>query len=204
MAGLALGMIETKGLVAAIEAADAALKAANVRLVSSEKVKGAIINIKIVGDVAAVKSAVEAGAAAASRIGELLSSHVIPSPVDDLDSLIYTFSSAEPDKKNKESITKEDSESKPDNDKNIKNADDEFEESDLSEDDSDDSGQLFIDYSGLSPEDEEYLAELKAMNVQSLRKTARDTEGLEIFGRQISIANKGKLIQEIMKTRLGK
>jgi ethanolamine utilization protein EutM len=76
----ALGLIETRGLVAAIEAADAMVKAANVKIVGKEQTSPALITIKIVGDVAAVKSAVEAGAAAAQRVGELVSTHVIPQP----------------------------------------------------------------------------------------------------------------------------
>jgi len=85
---LALGLIETKGLVGAIEAADAMVKAANVKLVGKEKSSGALITIKIVGDVAAVKSAVDAGSAAAQRVGELVSVHVIPRPHDELASFI--------------------------------------------------------------------------------------------------------------------
>ena len=76
----ALGLIETRGLVAAIEAADAMVKAANVKIVGKEQTSPALITIKIVGDVAAVKSAVDAGAAAAQRVGELVSTHVIPQP----------------------------------------------------------------------------------------------------------------------------
>lgn len=85
----ALGMIETRGLVAAIEAADAACKAANVKLVGKEYIGGGYVTIKIIGEVAAVKAAVDAGAAAAQRIGELVSVHVIPRPIDDLEMLIY-------------------------------------------------------------------------------------------------------------------
>jgi len=81
---LALGLIETKGLVGAIEAADAMVKAANVKIVGKEKSSGALITIKIVGDVAAVKSAVDAGSVAAQRVGELISAHVIPRPHDEL------------------------------------------------------------------------------------------------------------------------
>lgn len=81
---LALGLIETKGLVGAIEAADAMVKAANVKLVDKEKSTGGLITIKVVGEVAAVKSAVDAGAAAAQRVGELLSAHVIPRPHEEL------------------------------------------------------------------------------------------------------------------------
>jgi ethanolamine utilization protein EutM len=76
----ALGLIETRGLVAAIEAADAMVKAANVKIVGKEQTNPALITIKIIGDVAAVKSAVDAGAAAAQKVGELVSVHVIPQP----------------------------------------------------------------------------------------------------------------------------
>lgn len=84
----ALGLIETKGLIGAIEAADAMLKAANVKLVSKEKSTAALITIKIIGDVAAVKSAVDAGAAAAQRVGQLVATHVIPRPAEEIQSLI--------------------------------------------------------------------------------------------------------------------
>jgi ethanolamine utilization protein EutM len=76
----ALGLIETRGLVAAIEAADAMVKAANIKIVGKEQTNPALITIKIVGDVAAVKSAVDAGAAAAQKVGEVVSVHVIPQP----------------------------------------------------------------------------------------------------------------------------
>lgn len=76
----ALGLIETKGLVGAIEAADAMVKAANVSLAGTEKISAGLITVKVMGDVAAVKSAVDAGAAAAQRVGQLISVHVIPQP----------------------------------------------------------------------------------------------------------------------------
>ena len=76
----ALGLVETKGLVGAIVAADAMLKAANVTLIGKEKVTPALITIKIIGETAAVKSAIEAGAAAAQRVGQLISTHLIPHP----------------------------------------------------------------------------------------------------------------------------
>jgi ethanolamine utilization protein EutM len=76
----ALGLVETRGLVGAIEAADAMAKAANVKIIGREKVVPALITIKCVGDVAAVRAAVDAGAAAAQRVGQLISTHVIPQP----------------------------------------------------------------------------------------------------------------------------
>ena len=84
----ALGMIETKGLVAAIEAADAMVKAANVYLVGKEHIGGGLVSVMVRGDVGAVKAATDAGAAAAQRIGELVSVHVIPRPHTEVESII--------------------------------------------------------------------------------------------------------------------
>ena len=76
----ALGLVETRGLVAAIEAADSMLKAAHVELVGSERIGSGLVTIMVQGDVGAVKAAVEAGASAASKLGELIAMHVIPRP----------------------------------------------------------------------------------------------------------------------------
>lgn len=76
----ALGLVETKGLVGAIEAADAGLKAADVRLLGSERADAGLVTVMFGGDVAAVRAAVDAGAAAAERVGQLISAHVIPRP----------------------------------------------------------------------------------------------------------------------------
>lgn len=84
----ALGLIETRGLVAAIEAADAALKAAAVELINYEKVFGGLVTVAVTGEVAAVQAAVAAGSAAAARVGELISRHVIPRPLADIELLI--------------------------------------------------------------------------------------------------------------------
>ena len=84
----ALGMIETKGLVGAVEAADAMVKAANVHLVGKELVGGGLVAVMVRGDVGAVKAAVDAGAAAAKRVGELISVHVIPRPHSDVEMII--------------------------------------------------------------------------------------------------------------------
>ena len=81
---IALGMVETKGLVGSIEAADAMVKAANVVLIGSEYVGGGYVTVMVRGDVGAVKAATDAGAAAARKVGELLSVHVIPRPHEEL------------------------------------------------------------------------------------------------------------------------
>jgi len=84
----ALGLIETKGLVGAIEAADAMVKAARVKFLGRQKVKGGLVAVMVAGDVGAVKAAVDAGAAACQRVGNLVSAHVIPRPHDDIDLMI--------------------------------------------------------------------------------------------------------------------
>ena len=84
----ALGMIETRGLVAAIEATDAMLKAANVELVGTEKIGSGLVSVMVRGDVGAVKAAVEAGADSASRLGELVATHVIPRPHADVEKIL--------------------------------------------------------------------------------------------------------------------
>ena len=84
----ALGMVETRGLVAAIEATDAMLKAANVELVGTEKIGSGLVSVMVRGDVGAVKAAVEAGADSASRLGELVATHVIPRPHTDVEKIL--------------------------------------------------------------------------------------------------------------------
>ncbi|MDW7673836.1 MAG: ethanolamine utilization microcompartment protein EutM [Bacillota bacterium] len=84
----ALGLIETKGLVGAIEAADAMVKAANVTLVGKEHVGGGLVTVMVRGDVGAVKAATDAGAAAAQRVGDLISVHVIPRPHGDVETIL--------------------------------------------------------------------------------------------------------------------
>jgi ethanolamine utilization protein EutM len=85
---IALGMVETKGLVGAVEAADAMVKAANVVLIGSEYLGGGYVTVMVRGDVGAVKAATDAGAAAAKRVGELVSVHVIPRPHQDIEMIL--------------------------------------------------------------------------------------------------------------------
>ena len=84
----ALGMVETRGLVGAIEAADAMVKSANVTLVGKEQVGGGLVTVMVRGDVGAVKSATDAGAAAAEKVGELISVHVIARPHTEVDNIL--------------------------------------------------------------------------------------------------------------------
>ena len=88
MAQEALGMIETRGLTAAIEAADAMVKAAEVSLVGTEKIGSGLVSVMVRGDVGAVKAAVEAGSAAAERLGEVIATHVIPRPHSDVEKIL--------------------------------------------------------------------------------------------------------------------
>ena len=85
---LALGMVETRGLIGAIEAADAMVKAANVKLIGKEQIGSGLVTVMVRGDVGAVKAAVEAGSSAAKAVGELYGVHVIPSPHDDVEVIL--------------------------------------------------------------------------------------------------------------------
>ncbi|RIK73892.1 MAG: carboxysome shell protein [Planctomycetota bacterium] len=86
----AIGLVETKGLVALVEATDAMAKAANVRIVKRVSIGGALVTTVVSGDVGSVRAAVEAGAAAAQQVGELISSHVIPRPAEGLADALFT------------------------------------------------------------------------------------------------------------------
>ncbi|MDY3250362.1 MAG: ethanolamine utilization microcompartment protein EutM [Candidatus Choladocola sp.] len=91
MAQEALGMVETRGLVAAIEASDAMVKSADVTLVGTEKIGSGLVTVMVRGDVGAVKAATEAGGAAAGRLGELVAVHVIPRPHNDVEKILPTI-----------------------------------------------------------------------------------------------------------------
>lgn len=91
----ALGMIETKGLVPSIEAADAMVKAANVELTGQEKIGAGLVTVMIRGDVGAVKSAVDAGLQAAKNVGEVVSSYVIPRPHSEVETILLTIQASD-------------------------------------------------------------------------------------------------------------
>ncbi|MDQ5845384.1 MAG: BMC domain-containing protein [Acidobacteriota bacterium] len=95
----ALGLVECKGLVAMIEAADAMVKAANVRLVGWEKIDAGLVTAIVRGDVAAVRAAVDAGAAAGRKVGEVVATHIIPQPHDDVDASLPVLKTGETTKK---------------------------------------------------------------------------------------------------------
>lgn len=197
----ALGMIETYGLVPAIEAADAMLKAAEVRLLERDFVKGGIVTIIVTGDVAAVKAAVDAGAAAAARLGEnaLRTQHVIPRPHQEVGECIVNLIplaelraqgdcprrglSEQALSVEKTAIAKVVSESEPAETLQIEGA--------LSKAGIDE----LVKAHGL----EAVLAALKHCRVIDLRNLAREYDTLSIAGRAISMAKKSALLEELKK-----
>ena len=205
----ALGLIETKGLVGAIEAADAMCKAANVKLISKEKVTGALMVVKVEGEVAAVKSAVDAGAAAAQRVGELVSAHVIPRPDDQIESIMYETDAE--DGSSKKSSQQKSSGENPKN--NSAPAEEKVEEeqieAELPEDEieaEDVTADEEIEPESDEPEstDSEEIPPiwaLQKLNVHELRKLARSVEHYPIKGRDISKANRSELIEYFKSIR---
>src|SRR5208283_5194644 len=172
------GMVETRGLVAAIEAADAMVKTANVRLIGKERTDPAMITIKIIGDTAAVRSAVEAGAEAAKRVGQLVSHHVIPRPAEGVEDLVFA----------KSILTEEEIALLLHGDVLDATADE------VTEDNREEDVAFVPPQSN---ERDSYLAELTVMTVHELRSYARSFKGLTIYGRAISMANKEQLLEEL-------
>lgn len=208
MADRALGMIETRGLIASIEAADAMVKAARVQLIGKEKVQGGLVTILVVGETAAVKSAVDAGAAAAQRVGELVSTHIIPRPDDQIDGIIGEVKPVErkPSKQEVEIIP----ERKPERTVKQKKIEEKesFEEVKPVQRASSSSTidrlkkealgkSITLETSDKTKSTEKFnfnMAELEVMNVHQLRRFARDIESFPIKGREISRANRGELL----------
>lgn len=186
----ALGLIETRGLVGAIEAADAMMKAAEVTLVGKERADAGLMTVKIIGDVAAVRAAVDAGAAAAQRVGELVSAHVIPRPADDIEILIYPPQPQKTPSPEEVRITP----------KKFQKKVEETEEPEAKEEEIVQKEFPFP----ASEDEKEYLSQLEAMTVHELRRYARGVQGLTIYGREISRANKEELIQELMKAKFSR
>jgi microcompartment protein CcmL/EutN len=136
----ALGLIETLGLIGAVEAADAMVKAAKVTLQSAELTTGGLVTIKVTGEVGAVKSAVAAGAVAAQKVGKLVSQHIIPRPHEDTEDIVFALTTAS---------------------------------------------------------DEKPLEDFSQMPVKELRALARKTPNIALSGREISLANREKLISAL-------
>jgi len=206
MADRALGMVETRGLVASIEAADAMVKAANVQLLSKEKITAGLVTILIVGETAAVKSAVDAGAAAAQRVGELVSTHIIPRPDDQIDDMVSGKSPKKAKQEKPKTLTEKKTERskkqtlvkkvekvediKPETKSSTSSTIDRLKEEALggiATIEKPAKGKKKFDF-GIS------MAELEVMNVHQLRRFARDFEAFPIKGREISRANRGELL----------
>ncbi|MEX2116096.1 MAG: BMC domain-containing protein [Bacteroidota bacterium] len=183
MIDYALGLVETKGLVGAIEAADAMVKTAHVILLGKERTDPAMITVKIIGETAAVQSAVEAGAAAAQRVGQLVSKHVIPRPAEGMEELIFAKASR--------------------SEAEIRELLDGGKGEDHLEDVEPKPEEPFTMPENLTPEQQKFFEKLDAMTVHELRSYARTMEGLSIHGREISKANKKDLIEELMKAKYG-
>jgi microcompartment protein CcmL/EutN len=233
----ALGLVETKGLIGAIEAADAMAKAANVRLVGSERISAALVTVKVTGDVAAVKAATDAGAQAASRVGQLVATHVIPKPDEQLadfyreEGAVKSGGGRKRSEKKREQNAKRDDEKEATDEELDKQSDsgdererDETREtnpaelqdetkSEPSEEPEARGPSLFDeDESGGEDEDteeDENASEardyddldLEAMNVHELRKLARSIDDFPIQGREISRANKQKLLELLLNRK---
>ena len=192
----ALGMIETRGLVAAIEAADAMVKAANVSMQCKEHVGGGLVTVMVRGDVGAVKAAVDAGACAAERVGELISAHVIPRPHGELEEILSGHgqenppdSPAGPSRGEPETTPPQ-----PDNPA-VEEPDDREHEPEDSEEDSNPSEEAdgaTVDPAQLTPE------ALEGKKVVDLRILARQLGVTSMTRREIRSAQKEPLIKAIL------
>ena len=221
MPGKALGMVETRGLVASIEAADAMVKSAKVTIVGKERAQAGLITIMVIGETAAVTSAVDAGAAAAQRVGELVSTHVIPRPDDQLSFIIPGGDSEKavrkekPKPANKTVAVKKEKPVKekksPEPAKKILPEIEIEEEIEIKETSStidrlrkealgkdvakkENEKKVKSEKSKKDVESTLPMGELEVLNVHQLRRLARSTEGFPIQGRDISRANRGLLL----------
>lgn len=212
----ALGLIETRGLVGAVESADAMLKAANVNLLEKTYTGGGLVTIIVTGDVGAVKAATDAGAAAAQRVGELISVHVIPRPHEELGGKIV---STTPPENKKPSIQVEQIETEVEEaaqsekitpteevteslveevtEPSVEEKEEDLEDSDLSiETDMSDIHKEAMDQLASQANIEELLESLGKLKVTKLRNLAREYKDFGIAGRLISKADKNLLLAE--------
>lgn len=208
MSDRALGMVETRGLVASIEAADAMVKAAKVQLIGKEKVQGGLVTILVEGETAAVKSAIDAGAAAAQRIGELVSTHIIPRPDDQVEFILTKtvsvkekparvdeklISEKKPERKQKQKIAEQ-----KENIEEIKPVNKPGPSSTIERLKKEALGKAITlektEKPKSSGEVRFTMADLEVMNVHQLRRFARGFDDFPIKGREISRANRGELL----------
>lgn len=191
----ALGMIETRGLIGSIEAADAMLKAANVTLLNRTQIGGGLVTVMVRGDVGAVKAAVDAGAAAAERVGELISVHVIPRPASDVEKILDHMQKTELPAPVKETDKTPEQEApevqKPEAEELVIEQAAESEEAEASDEEEEIHD---FDVSSLTDDD------LRKMTVSKLRATARKLE-TGMSRKQIRFAKKEELIARIKAIR---
>lgn len=213
----ALGLVETKGLVASIEAADAMLKASNVKLIGKEVVKAGLVTIAVEGDVAAVKSSVDAGAAAAQKIGELVSVHVIPKPDDQITAILTPTKRETPKKSLQQKPKKVKEHEKETTKKELKESEELLEEEEIPKEDvssrtTDTLNRLRQEALGKEekrPESPDIkstaadidMPELEKLNVHQLRRLARSTENFPIKGREISRSNRRQLLDHFQSIK---
>jgi len=194
----ALGLIETKGLVAAIESADAMLKAAEVRLLEKTYVGGGLVTIMVCGDVGAVKAATDAGAAAAQRVGELLSVHVIPRPHQELNDVLISTTLLEQTEK-PSTASEETAAEEP----GIEEAEIETKEAEAQpiaeKSVEEDLHKEAIDKLAFEKGLKEAISALDKLKVVKLRNLAREYKDFGITGRMISKADKQMIIAEFKK-----
>lgn len=201
----ALGMIETRGLIGSIEAADAMLKAANVTLMNKTQVGGGLVTVMVCGDVGAVKAAVDAGAAAAERVGELLSVHVIPRPAADVESMLDPRKpeptaaklplSQQAPAEEEQSVDTAASEKLPTDAQELAEMEsEELEELEESEEGAGEEETFPLDLSSLTSDD------LRKMTVSKLRAVARKLE-TGMSRKEIRFAKKEELIARIEAVR---
>ena len=185
--GNALGLIETRGLVASIEAADAMVKCANVELIGKVQVGGGIVTVMVQGDVGAVKASIDAGAEAAQRLGELISVHVIPRPSPEIEKIFFS-----PIKPKVFQVIEEKENLELKVEKSIETV---FEENKIEDPKSLEDMDRLVQEKGIK----EAIKKIDNWNVSELRRFARLFKDLSISGREISKAKKKELVEEIYK-----
>lgn len=185
----ALGMIETRGLVASIEAADAMVKAASVTLISKTHVGGGLVTVMVEGDVGAVKAATDAGAAAAERVGELISIHVIPRPAADVAHILDRRPEPKPEPEPEPPAP----EPEPEPEVPEPEPEEAAHTEEMKEEQPEEAHAEKIDLSELTPE------ALGKMTVAKLRIVARELGTTGMSRRDIRFAKKEDLIERITK-----
>ena len=202
----ALGMIETKGLVGSIEAADAMLKAANVKLKGRTLTGGGLVTVMVEGDVGAVKAAADAGAAAAERVGELVSVHVIPRPASDVWHIIDPLTPQPEEKtclRENNAIGEMKAETPDEASADAYDSEeprDEDRDENLAPEDCDDEADDEEAASAIDARDYTDV-EICEMTVAKLRAVARSIEGIGMTRREIRFAKKEELIERILEFR---